>query len=878
MKLNKKGFVSSAVLYSLLLLFLALVLGLLSLLSNRKQILDKLKGDIKNEINQTKIYEVYENGTAIYYNPVTGKMCGDYKEENSVTGVTEGCLKWYIFNDDKNRATVNMILDHNTSGNIPWNSENNNSEMKEVKEELDNLVLNSKWKQQARMITIDEITKITGNTSFDSTKRFFFETNTSEFPSEYKGTYSWLYDYTKDCTNYGCKVDDSSTTGYWTSSSVDGTSDGAWHVFGYGNVDIVSVSYSDTIGIRPVITISKKDMENVQTETLYDYTGSEQQFIVPKTGYYKIELWGAQGGSTSTSAIGGKGAYTSGYIYLEAKEKIYIYVGGAGGTTEAGVASSVLGGYNGGGPTGGQDCCGRKFGSGGGATDIRLVNGNWNDTTSLNSRIMVAAGGGGAFQNVQTSYNLYNDGGYGGTLVGGNGSQSEYGSTSYTYCYGEGATQTSGGKITTDCTQSASYGGAVTGNFGIGGGTTGARTGGGGGYYGGSQSGHIASAGGGSSYISGYIGAIAISSATDRNPKSGCTIGTNNIVCSKHYSNNIFMNPVMKAGNQSMPSHDSKSTMTGNSGNGYAKITYAQEVEYSYSGEAQQFIVPKTGNYKIELWGAQGGNNGGKGAYTSGIINLSKEQQIYVYVGGAGSKNSAGKAEEVPGGYNGGGLNYGQECCSRVFGSGGGATDIRLVKGTWNNFDSLKSRIMVASGGGGTFSDASTSGKGGAGGTINGVDATGDHADWCNGLGATQTKGGSISENTGKYCTTGDQVGYTDPGLVTGKFGMGGTHGTEGNNSTGGGSGYYGGSSSGHIASAGGGSSFISGHTGCDAINETSTESNIIHTGQPNHYSGLVFKETNMFAGNESMPTHDGQSTMIGNSGSGYAKITYLES
>ena len=34
-------------------------------------------------------------------------------------------------------------------------------------------------------------------------------------------------------------------------------------------------------------------------------------------------------------------------------------------------------------------------------------------------------------------------------------------------------------------------------------------------------------------------------------------------------------------------------------------------------------------------------------------------------------------------------------------GGGGGATDVRLTPGEWNNFDSLKSRIMVAAGGGG---------------------------------------------------------------------------------------------------------------------------------------------------------------------------------
>ena len=59
--MNKKGFVASAVLYSLLLLFLALILGLLALLSNRKMILDRLKNDIKGNITKIKLYEKYEN-------------------------------------------------------------------------------------------------------------------------------------------------------------------------------------------------------------------------------------------------------------------------------------------------------------------------------------------------------------------------------------------------------------------------------------------------------------------------------------------------------------------------------------------------------------------------------------------------------------------------------------------------------------------------------------------------------------------------------------------------------------------------------------------------------------------------------------------------
>ena len=55
--------------------------------------------------------------------------------------------------------------------------------------------------------------------------------------------------------------------------------------------------------------------------------------------------------------------------------------------------------------------------------------------------------------------------------------------------------------------------------------------------------------------------------------------------------------------------------------NRYSKTT----VVFSSSEEGQEYIVPEgeAGWYRIELWGAQGGgNNGGLGAYTSGIIKL----------------------------------------------------------------------------------------------------------------------------------------------------------------------------------------------------------------------------------------------------------------
>jgi hypothetical protein len=258
----------------------------------------------------------------------------------------------------------------------------------------------------------------------------------------------------------------------------------------------------------------------------FDYTGDVQSFIAPKDGYYQLQAWGAQGAGSLS-----KGAYTSGKVLLSANETIYIYVG------EGLLNTSNSTSFNGGtADTGGCP--------GGGATDFRLVNGNWNDATSLTSRIMVAAGSGAGSGN--NTINL----GAGGALSGLSG-----GGTA-------GGTQVAAGER-----QATTY---ANSGFGF---ANGGCTGGGG-YYGGGGSTCVDGAGGGSSYISGYTGCVAITSATDTTPKSGCTTGTTDINCSYHYSGKLFTSTIMKAGNETMPTHDGTDTMPGNSGNGYAKIIY----------------------------------------------------------------------------------------------------------------------------------------------------------------------------------------------------------------------------------------------------------------------------------------------------------------
>ena len=218
------------------------------------------------EVEKVSTTKKFENGTAVYYNPVSGKKCTGYTETNSTKETKSGCMKWYVFNDKEGNATVNVIVDHNTTAEVAWNLTGNNSEMKEVKIKLENDTKD--WKNTARLITASEIAKITGNTGFDTSKNqdwFCLDTNkpdTANWCAKSQGTseYDWLFDYTYDCTNYGCNISDSNTWGYWTSSPDKGNSAYAWRVRWNGNL-LNGVVGSTDFGIRPVITISKSNIE-----------------------------------------------------------------------------------------------------------------------------------------------------------------------------------------------------------------------------------------------------------------------------------------------------------------------------------------------------------------------------------------------------------------------------------------------------------------------------------------------------------------------------------------------------------------------------------------------------------------------------------------
>ncbi len=258
-------------------------------------------------------------------------------------------------------------------------------------------------------------------------------------------------------------------------------------------------------------------------------------------------------------------------------------------------------------------------------------------------------------------------------------------------------------------------------------------------------------------------------------------------------------------------------------------------VDFNYTGASEEYIVHYSGTYKLQVWGAQGGyrsnsNYGGKGGYSEGIIELNKNDIIYAFVGGSG--NTGGTA----GGFNGGGS-------KTTYPGGGGATDMR-VEG-----DTLYHRIIVAGGGG---SDGSTSYPGKAGGGLSGVTAT--ETSYCSGgEGGTQTSAGT----RGSF-GQGGSGGYNANGWGGGGFGGAG------------GGGWYGGGGvnpdrSDDDRGGGGGSGFVYTDSSVEPV-----EGYLV--------SNHILTNATTIVGTEEIPTYDGTSTMIGNSGNGYAKIALIQS
>lgn len=255
--------------------------------------------------------------------------------------------------------------------------------------------------------------------------------------------------------------------------------------------------------------------------------------------------------------------------------------------------------------------------------------------------------------------------------------------------------------------------------------------------------------------------------------------------------------------------------------------------DFAYNGSVSNYTTMCRGKHTLTVWGAQGGNTGGKGGYSTGVVNLNENMNLYIYVGGQGSKGSTG-------GFNGGGT------AGTNGGSGGGATDIRIAGNT------LYYRVIVAGGGGGKGQDSCAAG-GVGGGTTGGGSASQSSCGTQAG-GGTQTAGGAKGVYSGTY------------GANTGAFGKGGNASDGSYDGGGGGGGWYGGG-------AGASSSWSNGGGGGSGYVYTSSTASSCPSGCK-LASSVYLTNAETKAGNTSFPSTTG-GTETGHSGNGYARIVY---
>jgi hypothetical protein len=409
-----------------------------------------------------------------------------------------------------------------------------------------------------------------------------------------------------------------------------------------------------------------------------------QQWTVPKTGLYTIIAAGASGGANSNNAPGGLGIKVSCNITLNKNDIIYILVG------QAGVRQT--------------NCT--DSGTGGGGTFVVKYNGGAKNVAGSYEILVIAGGGGGAGSStisnstdaagrnavVTTSNNpslgslvpAASDNGQGGNkrasvMSGGGGGGFLTNGASGNYALGgksflEGGTGGESG-FCTDTTGTTLWGG-----FGGGGGSGGSDwgVGGGGGYSGGSSGGNPSTGwfnyggGGGGSY-----GKNALTTVSTN-------LGNGSVVIERELYTFTSATFTTNASGRNGPTSLSYYTGTEQMlvSNNYLSLVGDRP-------GIQQWIVPKTGPYRITAAGAAGGDNnlgqpGGSGIKVSCNIQLGSSDIIYILVGQQGRRL----------------LNCGE------VGSGGGGTFVVKYNGGAKNVAGSYTILVIAGGGGGAGSSS----------------------------------------------------------------------------------------------------------------------------------------------------------------------------
>ena len=200
-----------------------------------------------------------------------------------------------------------------------------------------------------------------------------------------------------------------------------------------------------------------------------------------------------------------------------------------------------------------------------------------------------------------------------------------------------------------------------------------------------------------------------------------------------------------------------------------SKIKKGDILNCPYSGVVKSITLPK-GTYKLECWGAQGGSYsnyyGGKGGYSVGVLTITEDTLLYLYVGGQ-PETSTSSSVTISGGFNGGGKAryHAYRGTTTYCQAGGGASDIRIAT------DSLYARVIVAGGGGGSASvNAATTKYGGGesgGSPVSGYAASQTSAGTNGSFG--QGADADVSTYNYKYASGGGGGGWYGGGAINNK-------------------------------------------------------------------------------------------------------------
>jgi len=237
MRLNKRGFAVTSIIYSMLVLFLALLLLITSNLASRKVLFDKEKNEILDKLNGSISCRLLEDNTLVDSITIGDKYSCNFGDRYR---------NFYVLEVNNSTETVSLILEGNyDTSTQSWcaSGDDNSCAADGLTAKLEEIA--SAWSLLDRIqIGIPSMKQIMLADSRDE----------AEYLEHPQLKNEWLYIY-PDCDTWGSSTLDE----YWTSTPANdeyGSSNAAWVVNASGYVLMDGVNTDHFCGVRPVVNVS----------------------------------------------------------------------------------------------------------------------------------------------------------------------------------------------------------------------------------------------------------------------------------------------------------------------------------------------------------------------------------------------------------------------------------------------------------------------------------------------------------------------------------------------------------------------------------------------------------------------------------------------